>query len=550
MTADAPSDSGLSDGDRVDVLVVGAGFAGLYMTLRARRMGLTVTGVEAADGVGGTWWWNRYPGARCDVESLEYSYSFDEDLQQEWEWTERYATQPEILTYLEHVADRFDLRRHYRFGTRVVATTWDDDRWIWRVETDDGVAVEARFVVMATGCLSVPIEPDIPGLTSFEGPLLRTGQWPHTEPDLTGLRVGVIGTGSSAVQAVPLLAERAEELVVFQRTPTYAVPAHNRPLDPDEVAEIKARYPQLRAEARQMSIATGSRVPRADRSALEVDDEARTARYEEAWERGGLTFLGTFNDLLLSPESNETAAEFVRGKIRELVDDPEVAERLMPDQVIGCKRLCVDTGYYATYDRPNVRLVDLRDTPIDSVTPTGVRVRGADGADGSAEDVELDVVVLATGFDAMTGALERIDVRGRDGRSLRDAWAEGPRTYLGLAVHGFPNLFTVTGPGSPSVLTNMIVSIEHHVDWIAGVLGHLEAAGHDTVEADEQAQAEWSAYVNAVADLTLFPSCGSWYLGANVPGKPRQFMPLPGFPEYTAAVADVVADSYRGFTFS
>lgn len=537
----------LSDDERVDVLVVGAGFAGLYLTLRARRMGLRVTGVEAADGVGGTWWWNRYPGARCDVESLEYSYSFDEDLQQEWEWTERYATQPEILAYLEHVADRFDLRPHYRFGTRVLATTWDDGERVWRVEADDGLTVEARVVVMATGCLSVPVEPDIPGLRSFEGPVLRTGQWPHTEPDLTGLRVGVIGTGSSAVQAVPIIAERAEAVVVFQRTPTYAVPAHNRPLDPDEVAAVKARYPELRAEARQMSIATGSRVPRTDRSALEPDPAERTALYEEAWERGGLTFLGTFNDLLLSPEANETAAEFVRGKIRQLVGDPDVAERLTPDQVIGCKRLCVDTGYYATFDRPNVRLVDLRETPVDAVIPTGVRLRGVDG---SFEDVALDVLVLATGFDAMTGALERIDVRGRDGRTLRDAWAEGPRTYLGLAVHGFPNLFTVTGPGSPSVLTNMIVSIEHHVDWIADALAHVAAEGHTTIEADEQAQADWSAYVNAVADLTLFPSCGSWYLGANVPGKPRQFMPLPGFPEYAAAVADVVSDSYRGFTFT
>ncbi|HEX7133106.1 MAG TPA: NAD(P)/FAD-dependent oxidoreductase [Iamia sp.] len=526
----------------LDMLVVGAGMAGLYMVHRARGLGLDVQGVEAADGVGGTWWWNRYPGARCDVESLEYSYSFDEDLQQEWEWTERYATQPEILRYLEHVADRFDLRRSFRFGSRVLTATWSDETGRWTVTTDTDDVYEARFVVMATGCLSVPIDPGIAGLETFDGPLLYTSRWPHEEPDLTGTRVGVVGTGSSAVQSIPLIAERAAAVTVFQRTPTYAVPAHNRPLDPDEQAAVKARYAELRAANREMSIGAGSRVPRIDASAHEVDEGVRQKRYEEAWEWGGLPFLGAFNDLLLDPAANETAAEFVRAKIREQVSDPAVVERLTPRQVIGCKRLCVDTGYYATFDRPHVRLVDVSATPIESVTPGGIQV--------GDEHIDLDVLVLATGFDAMTGALDRIEVRGRGGVALREAWADGPKTYLGLQVHGFPNLFTVTGPGSPSVLTNMVVSIEHHVDWISDTVAHLDASGLATIEADPGAQDEWVGYVNDVASFTLFPTCGSWYLGANVPGKPRVFMPLPGFPGYAQQVADVVADDYRGFTLA
>lgn len=526
----------------VDVLVVGAGFAGLYMVHRARGLGLDVQGVEAGDGPGGTWYWNRYPGARCDIESLEYSFSFDEDLQQEWEWTERYATQPEILRYVEHVADRFDLRRSFRFSTRVVSAHWGDEDGRWTVETDAGDAYAARFVVMATGCLSAPIDPKIPGLDDFGGEVYWTSRWPHAEPDLTGKRVGVVGTGSSAVQSIPLLAERCADLTVFQRTATYAVPAWNGPLDPERVAQVKAEYATLREEARQQSIASGARVPRIDASVLEVDEATRQERFDKAWEWGGLYFLGAFNDLLLTPEANDTAAEYVRTKIREQVADPDVAERLSPRHVIGCKRLCVDTGYYATFNRDHVHLVDVSATPIERVTATGITV--------GDEHVELDVIVLATGFDAMTGALDRIDVRGRDGVALKEAWADGPKTYLGLQVHGFPNLFTVTGPGSPSVLTNMIVSIEHHVDWISDTLVELDQRGAATIEADGDAQEGWVEYVNAVAGLTLFPTCGSWYLGANVPGKPRVFMPLPGFPLYAEQVADVVRDGYRGFTLT
>jgi len=512
------------------------------MVHRARGLGLDVQGVEAADGVGGTWWWNRYPGARCDVESLEYSYSFDEDLQQEWEWTERYAGQPEILRYAEHVADRFDLRRDIRFGTRVTAATFDEAAQRWRVETDVGEALDARFVVMATGCLSSAMTPAIEGGESFTGATHHTGRWPHEGVDVTGKRVGVIGTGSSGIQSIPVLARDAAELTVFQRTPAYTVPARNGPLDPDELAAVKADYAALREANRQMSVGFGSRIPSRGVGALEVDEDDRRKEYEARWERGGFTFLGSFNDLLLRAEANETAADFVREKIQEAVSDPEVAARLQPDQVIGCKRLCIDTGYYETFNRPNVHLVDLRETPIEAITPAGIRTTAGEHA--------LDVIVFATGFDAMTGALNRIDVRGRDGVALRDAWEAGPRTYLGLAVAGFPNLFTITGPGSPSVLTNMIVSIEHHVDWICEAIEALAAGGHATIEATPEAQEAWVDHVNLVAGFTLFPTCNSWYLGANVPGKTRVFMPLPGFPEYAAQCAQVAAAGYPGFALS
>ena len=526
----------------VDLVVVGAGFAGLYMLHRARGLGLDAVVIEAADGVGGTWWWNRYPGARCDVESVEYSYSFDEELQQEWEWSERYAPQPEILRYLEHVADRFDLRRDIRLGTRVTAATWDDDAGRWTVTTDAGDEVVATYVVMATGCLSMPMTPEIPGLEDFAGEVLHTGRWPHDGVDVSGRRVGVVGTGSSAIQSVPILAAAAAELTVFQRTPAYTVPAHNGPLDPEELASIKSDYASLRAANRQMGTAFGARFPPNDGSALAVDEETRQEVYQRRWEAGGLPFLAAFNDLLIDPAANETAAEFVRGKIHEVVEDPEVAERLSPRQVVGCKRLCVDTGYLATFNRPNVHLVDVAETPIEAVTATGVRT--------AAGEVEVDTLVLATGFDAMTGALARIAITGRDGRRLSDEWEAGPHTYLGLAMDGFPNLFTITGPGSPSVLTNMVVSIEHHVEWIADAIAHLRSSGLGRIEADHDAQERWVDYVNTVAGFTLFPTCSSWYLGANVPGKPRVFMPLPGFPAYAEECARVAAAGYEGFTLS
>ncbi|MGI8794362.1 MAG: flavin-containing monooxygenase, partial [Acidimicrobiales bacterium] len=507
--------SGSGDERATDVVVVGAGFAGLYMLHRLRKLGLSVEVIEAGGGVGGTWYWNRYPGARCDVQSMEYSYSFDDDLQIEWEWSERYAPQPEILGYLDHVADRFDLRRDIRFDTRVVAAVFDEERSDWLVTTDAGGRVRARFVVMATGCLSSANLPDIDGRDSFVGASYHTGQWPHDGVDFTDQRVGVIGTGSSAVQSIPIIAEQADHLTVFQRTPTYSVPAYNGPLDPDQVAQIKADYPSLRDRNRMQVAGFGAQVPPPEGAAMDFTPEERQRTFEERWKIGGLSFLSAFVDLIINPDANEAAAEFVRGKIRQIVNDPKVAARLSPTQKIGCKRLCVDTGYYETYNRPNVTLVDLQETPIEVITPDGIQT--------SAGKVDLDAIVFATGFDAMTGSLLKVDIRGRGDLPLAKAWEAGPVTYLGLGVPGFPNLFMITGPGSPSVLTNMVVSIEQHVDWIAGCIADLDAAGHATIEATPEATDQWVGYVNAVAGLTLFPSCNSWYLGANGLGKPRVF---------------------------
>jgi cation diffusion facilitator CzcD-associated flavoprotein CzcO len=533
----------MSEGQRtVDVVVVGAGFAGLYMLHKLRGEGFTALVFETGDGVGGTWYWNRYPGARCDVESMEYSYGFDEDLEQEWEWSERYAPQPEILEYANHVADRFDLRKDIQFETRVTSATFDETTDTWRVLTDQGDDVTARFVVMATGCLSSANTPEITGADSFTGPTYHTGRWPHEGVDFTGKRVGVIGTGSSAIQSIPIIAEQALELTVFQRTASFTVPAWNQALDPEYVKELKAEYPKLRAEQRQMATGFGSRIERGEGSALEATPEDLAAELERRWEYGGLSFLGAYADLLLDKSANDLAADFVRAKLREIVRDPEVADKLTPTQVIGCKRLCVDTGYWETFNRDNVHLVDLREDPIEAITPAGIRT--------TTGEHPLDAIVYATGFDAMTGALLRVDIRGRGGRTLQDAWAAGPRTYLGLGVVGFPNLFTITGPGSPSVLTNMLVSIQQHVEWITDCLVHLREHDLATIEATEPAQDAWVTYVNTVADFTLFPTCNSWYLGANVPGKTRVFMPLPGFPPYAEQCEHVAQSGYEGFALA
>jgi len=522
-----------------DVVIVGAGFAGLYMLYRSRELGFSTLVLEAGDGVGGTWYWNRYPGARCDVESMQYSYQFSDELQQEWEWTERYAGQPEILRYLEHVADRFDLWPHIQLATQVTEATFEDDSGRWRVRTGRGDELGAQFVIMATGCLSAANVPDLVGAAAFHGPTFHTGRWPHEGVDFTGMRVGVIGTGSSAVQSIPVIAQQARELVVFQRTATYSVPAHNGPLDPSEQIEVKAHYAEFRAANSQVLTAIGERRARTGLSALAVTAEQRQAEYESRWRDGGLPFLGAFADLLIDPQANDTAAEFVRQQIRVIVHDPSTAERLSPDQVIGCKRMCVDTNYYATFNLPHVHLVDLRESPIEAITTDGVRTEGG--------HYELDAIVYATGFDAMTGALMRIDIRGRDGVALRDAWEAGPRTYLGLGVAGFPNFFTITGPGSPSVLTNMIVSIEHHVEWIAGCMAYLRDHQYAHIEPTGDAQAAWVEFVNQIADFTLFPTCNSWYLGANVPGKARVFMPYVGFPSYAEKCGEVAARDYEGF---
>jgi cation diffusion facilitator CzcD-associated flavoprotein CzcO len=529
----------MSDPTEFDVVIVGAGFSGLYMLHRARGIGLSTRVIEAGSGVGGTWYWNRYPGARCDVESMEYSYQFSDELQQEWQWSERYASQPEILKYLDHVADRFDLRRDILFDTRVQGARFDETTDRWEVSTGDDHPISARFLVMATGCLSSANTPDFPGLGSFEGPTFHTGRWPHEPVDFAGWRVGVIGTGSSGIQAIPVIAEQARQLIVFQRTATYSVPAHNGPLDEEEQRATKADYRGFRERNSQMPFALGSRRPLNEIPALAVEPEERARVYEGRWQHGGLPFLGAFVDLLFDGQANETAAEFVRTKIRQIVEDPVVAARLAPRTVIGCKRLCVDTGYFATFNRENVELVDVGESPIEQITPRGLRAGG--------RHYDLDCIVFATGFDAMTGALLRIDIRGRGGRSLGDAWAEGPRTYLGLGVAGFPNMFTISGPGSPSVLTNMVVSIEQHVNWITDCLEYMGDNGHRRIEATPEAQDAWVAHVNGIADFTLFPSCNSWYLGANVPGKPRVFMPLVGFPPYVEKCDEVAAKGYEGF---
>ena len=526
----------------VDAVIVGAGFAGLYMLHRMRAQGMTARVFEAGSGVGGTWFWNRYPGARCDVNSLEYSYSFSEDLQQEWAWTERFATQPEILAYANHVADRFDLRGHIQLDTRVTATTWDEDRAVWQIETDRGDRISARFCIMASGCLSAARAPDFPGTETFEGTVYHTGQWPHDPVDLTGLRVGVIGTGSSGIQTTPVVAEQVAHLTVFQRTPNFSIPARNEPMDPERERSWKGQYADLRRRALETS--AGILYEYNDMTALGVPDEERSRQFETRWETGGVNFMRSFTDLMLDRAANDTAAHFVRAKIAAIVRDPAVAAKLMPhDHPIGTKRICIDTGYYDTFNRPNVRLVDIRETPIEAITPTGLRT--------STEEFVLDALILATGFDAMTGALGRIAITGRGGQRLLDKWAAGPRTYLGLMVAGFPNLFTITGPGSPSTLSNMIVAIEQHVDWISTCIADMHERGETVIEPDQAAEDSWVEHVNEVAHRTLFVLANSWYMGANVPGKPRIFMPyVGGFSVYRQKCLEVAANGYDGFRLS
>jgi cation diffusion facilitator CzcD-associated flavoprotein CzcO len=533
-----------------DVVTVGAGFAGMYLIHRLRAAGMRHLVFEAADGVGGTWYWNRYPGARCDVESLDYSYSFSPELEQEWEWSERFATQPEILRYANHVADRFDLRRDIRFRTRVTAAHWDAEGRRWTITTDTGDTVTARYYVMASGCLSTTKLPEIPGIEHFAGATFHTGHWPHEGVDFTGMRVGVIGTGSSGIQSIPVMAREAAQLTVFQRTPNFSIPARNRPLDPAAVADRKADYRAYREAAKR----SAGGVPRvvAEVSALEVDPDERTAAFEEGWDDGGFVgILGRYPDMMTDEAANDTAAEFVRRKIRSIVHDPAVAEALCPtNHPLGTKRPCLDTDYYATFNLPHVRLVDLRRTPIVDVTASSIVTGDVDGA-GATEVHEFDALVFATGFDAMTGTIVAVDITGTDGTTLKDAWAAGPRTYLGLCVAGFPNFFAVTGPGSPSVLSNMMVSIEQHVDWIADCLQALQENGTPVIEATREAQDQWVDHVNEVASMTLYPKANSWYMGANVPGKPRVFLPyVGGVGNYRLLCDEVAADGYRGFVRS
>ena len=507
-----------------DVVVVGAGFAGMYMLHKLRGLGLSVRVYEQGGDVGGTWYWNRYPGARCDVESMQYSYSFSDELQQEWDWSERYAPQPEILKYANHVADRFNLRSDIQLNTRVDAAVFDESASTWQVTTSEGKTVRAKFVVLATGCLSNARMPDIKGLSEFKGKVYHTGHWPHEPVDFTGQRVAVIGTGSSGIQ----------------RTPNFSIPARNAALTAEEREAFRAKYPEIRRFAREEA-RNGIYTEMPDRGALDDGDNERRSKYEARWAHGGLTFMSVYNNLAIDKAANDTAANFVCGKIAEIVKDPDTARLLQPNNhPIGSKRICIDTDYFAAFNRPDVKLVDIRSSPIEQILPNAVRAGG--------KDYEVDALVLATGFDAMTGSVAKIDIRGRDGQALNQKWAEGPKTYLGLMSAGFPNLFIITGPGSPSVLSNMIVSIEQHVDWIGDCIAYMRDRGLTTMEAKKDAEENWVAHVNEVAHTTLYPQANSWYMGANIPGKPQIFMPyIGGVGVYRQICNDVAAKGYEGF---
>ncbi len=527
-----------------DVLIVGAGFAGMYQLYRLRELGVRTVVIEAGSDVGGTWYWNRYPGARCDVTSLEYSYSWSKEVQNDWVWNELMASQPEIERYLQYVVDRFDLRRDVLFNTRVQSAHYDETAKGWTLTTDRGDTLRAPFTIMATGCLSAPMLPNIPGIDSFQGTSVQTSLWPKDGVELAGKRIGIIGTGSSAVQAIPEIAKVAGSLTVFQRTPTYTWPANNRPLTDEDQRKVRETYDQLRETERNslagIALGLGGALYAAPTTKImDLTEEERRA----ALDQHGFAVTRMFADVPTNMEANSVARELYGEMVRRVVKDPETAASLMPtEHPIGCKRAVIDTNYFDTFNQPHVSLVDLRKDPIAEITPAGIRT--------TSREHELDVIIYATGFDAMTGALNRIDIRGRDGERLIEKWADGPRNYLGLMVEGFPNLFTITGPGSPSVLSNMMVSIEQHVDWITECLGHLRSQGIETMEPELGAEDRWVDHVNSVASGTMYvaPSCHSWYLGENVPGKVRQFMPyIGGVGRYRQKCDEIAANGYSGF---
>jgi cyclohexanone monooxygenase len=539
-----PASPSASSKLELDVAIIGAGLGGLYALYRMHGLGLKAKAFEAGSGVGGTWFWNKYPGARCDIESLEYSYSFSEELQQEWSWPERYATQPQILNYVNHVADRFDLRRDVVLNTRITEAVFDPASSLWTLTSSTGDTIVARFCIMATGNLSTPRVPDFKGIETFEGKWYHTGMWPAEGVDFTGQRVGVIGTGSSGIQMIPNIARQAAHLYVFQRTPNFSLPAQNSPMDRQRETEFKSDYSRRRSDARSSGFGV-SGYPVPTQSALEASDEERRTKYEELWKSGGsIGFLTCYSDFLVNEQANATAAEFVREKIRSIVKDPAVAERLAPtDHPIGTKRLCLDTGYYETYNRPNVTLVDIKAAPLVEITPSGLRT--------TEDEFALDAIAFATGFDAMTGALREIDIKTLAGERLSEKWSDGPRTYLGLMVSGFPNMFLVTGPGSPGVKSQMIHSIEQHIDWISDLLKRASERQIRRIEANPDAENQWVAHVNEVADGTLYPVANSWYVGANIPGKPRVFMPyVGGVAAYRKICDDVAANDYEGCTLT
>ncbi len=523
----------------IDVVVVGAGFAGLYLLHKLRSIGLRSIAIETGDDVGGTWYWNRYPGARCDVPTPDYSYSFDAELERDWVWSEKYATQPEILRYLQHVADRYDLRRDIRFGTRVVSANWDDTHATWHINTSDGGSTTCRFFIMATGCLSVPKGVELAGAERFGGEVYFTSRWPHDGVDFTGKRVAVIGTGSSGIQSIPLIAQQAARLTVFQRTPNFSMPAHNGPVPADMLAKAADRE-TFRNNARWSQSGLNIEVP--TQRVEDVDEVERLRRFEDVWQTGHLLAPGSkFTNLLVNAEANATFAEFVRNKIRATVTDPATAEALCPtDHPFGTKRPCLDTDYYQSFNLPHVELVNLREEPFVAVTDVGIDTVGG--------SYEFDAIVYATGFDAMTGAIVAVDIVGRDGQQLSQRWADGPHTYLGLMTRGFPNLFMITGPGSPSVLSNMATSIEQHVDWVTDCLEYLTSHGDVSIEPTALAEEAWDRHVADCAAITLFQQADSWYTGANVPGKARVMLPyIGGVGTYRKICNDVVDQGYLGF---
>ncbi|MFG6117858.1 flavin-containing monooxygenase [Thalassobacillus sp. B23F22_16] len=528
--------------NQVDAVVLGAGFSGLYMLYRLREAGLSTRVFEAADGVGGVWYWNRYPGARCDSESVYYNYTFSEELFKEWSWSSRYPEQPEILRYLNYVADKFELKPDITFNTRVMSAVYDEASNRWQVETDTGETVSAKYFITGIGCISSANVPNIKGLNDFEGQAYHTGHWPHEKVDFTGKRVGVIGTGSSGIQSIPVIAKEAAHLTVFQRTPQYSVPAQNYTYTKEFVEEVKDNYSEIRRQMQET--VAGLRFEFGEQSVLDDSPEVRRQKLQEGWEKGGWEILFTYNDLLANEEGNELVAAFIREKIQEIVDDPETANKLTPDHFYGTKRAIVDTDYFETYNRDNVRLVDVKASPIEAITPKGIRTED--------NEYELDAIVFATGFDGMTGSLFKIDIRGKNGVTLKEKWENGAqtRTYLGLTTAGFPNMFMLTGPESPSVLGNMPATIEQHVEWVSDCINHLRENKVDIFEAESQAEEEWSAHCKELADATLYTKTDSWYTGANIAGKARGFpIYVGGYGAYREICDDVAANGYKGFSF-
>ena len=525
----------------VDVVVVGAGFSGLYLLYRLRKAGFSTRVFERGGDVGGTWYWNRYPGARCDVESLQYSYSFDEQLQQDWHWPEKFSAQPDILAYANHVADRFNLKKDIEFNIEVKASWFDENLKTWKITTNTGEEINAQYFIMATGCISTTQIPNIKGLSDYVGNTFHTGDWPHEEVDFSGQSIAVIGTGSSGIQSIPVLAKQAKKLTVFQRTPNYSIPSQNEPMTKKYERSWKDVYSERRKEMRYS--AHGSLKDLNDVPALSVDEDQRQELYTKRWAIGGTGFLGSFNDLLTNADANYTAAEYVRQQIKRVVKDKETAEILCPRSYpIGTKRICIDTGYFETYNRENVKLVDISKKPIQRLVTDGIIV--------DDQLYPFDSIIFATGFDAMTGSIFNVDIKGRDGLALKEKWIAGPKTYLGLMSASFPNLFMITGPGSPSVKSNMIMSIEQHVDLVIETLLSMRRKGLSVVEPELEAENKWVDHVQEVANKTLFPQANSWYMGANIPGKPRLFMPyIGGVGAYREICEEIVANNYRGFKF-